>query len=206
MFTSGTLKKSLVEALCLWKNLCSRKNQERKKVLSKKKKKKKARRRKKEYHSVKKRKIFLCKRDMLCRSSTMASIFRTKKSPSNQTLPYTMLKTRFPFLYWSLDTKTSTIASNRNFKSCLSICCLAPQHIFRLLHFYRGFSLPLATLLIIVSPSSTLHRAIENLDPSSLTPGGAVVPLLAVGGDEIISWRGEMLFANLYELKSRIWF
>ena len=32
--------KSLVEALCLWKNLCSRKNQERKKVLSKKKKKK----------------------------------------------------------------------------------------------------------------------------------------------------------------------
>ena len=111
-----------------------------------------------------------------------------------------------PFLYWSLDTKTSTIASNRNFKSCLSICCLAPQHIFRLLHFYHGFSLPLATLLIIVSPSSTLHRAIENLDPSSLTPGGAVVPLLAVRGDEIISWRGETLFANLYELKSRIWF
>ena len=138
---------------------------------------------------------------MLCRSSTMASIFRTKKSPSNQTLPYTMLKTRFPFLYWSLDTKTSTIASNRNFKSCLSICCLAPQHIFRLLHFYRGFSLPLATLLIIVSPSSTLHRAIENLDPSSLTPGGAVVPLFAVSGGEMISWRGEILFANLYELK-----
>ena len=69
----------------------------------------------------------------------MASIFRTKKSPSNQRLPYTMLKTRFPFLYWSLITKTSTIASNRNFKSCLSICCLAPQHIFRLLHFAAGF-------------------------------------------------------------------
>ena len=144
MFTSGTLKKSLVEALCLWKNLCSRKNQERKKVLSKKKKKKKARRRKKEYHSVKKRKIFLCKRDMLCRSSTMASIFRTKQSPSNQTLPYTMLKTRFPFLYWSLDTKTSTIASNRNFKSCLSICCLAPQQgltRWRFSMFAVGFSL-----------------------------------------------------------------
>ena len=81
---------------------------------------------------------------MLCRSSTMASIFRTKKSPSNQTLPYTMLKTRFPFLYWSLDTKTSTIASNRNFKSCLSICCLAPQHIFRLLHVCRGLFFALA--------------------------------------------------------------
>ena len=30
-------KNSLVEVLCLWKNLCSRKNQERKKVLGKKK-------------------------------------------------------------------------------------------------------------------------------------------------------------------------
>ena len=208
MFTSGTLKKSLVEALCLWKNLCSRKNQERKKVLSKKKKKKEKNgpKKKERVPFCKEKKNFLCKRDMSCRSSTLASIFRTKKSPSNQTLPYTMLKTRFPFLYWSLDTKTSTIASNRNFKSCLSICCLAPQHIFRLLHFYRGFSLPLATLLIIVSPSSTLHRAIENLDPSSLTPGGAVVPLFAVSGGEMISWRGEILFANLYELKSRIWF
>ena len=33
-------KNSLVEVLCLWKNLCSRKNQERKKVLGKKKKEK----------------------------------------------------------------------------------------------------------------------------------------------------------------------
>ena len=110
----------------------------------------------------------------------------------------------FPFLYLSLNTKTSTIASNRNFKSCLSICCLAPQHIFRFLHVCRGLSFALATLLLIVSPSSTLHRAIENLDPSSLTPGGAVVPLFAVSGGEMISWRGELLFANLYELKSRI--
>ena len=69
----------------------------------------------------------------------------------------------FPFLYLSLNTKTSTIASNRNFKSCLSICCLAPQHIFRFLHVCRGLSFALATLLLIVSPSSTLHRAIENL-------------------------------------------
>ena len=54
--------KSLVEALCLWKNLCSRKNQERKKVISKKKKKKvkKGPKKKeiKEYHSVKKRTKF----------------------------------------------------------------------------------------------------------------------------------------------------
>ena len=194
MFTTRTLKKSLVEALCLWKIFANGKIKSGKNSLVKKKKekRKKGPKKKEEYHSVKKKK-------------KISFVNETKKSPSNQTLPYTMLKTRFPFLYWNLDTKTSTIASSRNFKSCLSICCLAPQHT-RLLHFYRGFSLPLATLLIIVSPSSTLHRAIENLDPSSLTPGGAVVPLLAVWGDEIISWRGETLFANLYKLKSRIWF
>ena len=94
------------------------------------------------------------------------------------------------------------MVSNRNFKSWLPICCLAPQHIFQPLHFCRRFSLP---LLIIVSSSSRVHWAIENLDPPSLTPGDAVVPLFAVSGDEIISWRGEMLFANLYELKFRIW-
>ena len=106
----------------------------------------------------------------------------------------TMLKTRFYFLYasTSLDTKTLTIASNRNFESCLSICCLAPQHIFRFFHLCRGFSpLSLATLLIVKSSSSTLYRAIEikkrvcewllfagNHDPSSLAPGGSVVPLV----------------------------
>ena len=54
------LKKSRVEALCLWKNLCSWKYQKQEKFLSKKKKRKEAEkqalRRKKEYHSVKKRK------------------------------------------------------------------------------------------------------------------------------------------------------
>ena len=128
-------------------------------------------------------------------SSTLASRFRTKKSLSYQNLPYTMLKTRFYFLHasTSLDTKTLTIASNRNFESCLSICCLAPQHIFRFFHLCRGFSpLSLATLLIVKSSSSTLYRAIEikkkrvcewllfagNHDPSSLAPGGSVVPLV----------------------------
>ena len=53
-----------------------------------------------------------------------------------------MLKTRFPFLYasTSLDKKALTIASNRNFESCLSILCLAPQHIFRFFKFGAGIS------------------------------------------------------------------
>ena len=77
-----------------------------------------------------------------------------------------MLKTRFPFLYasTSLDAKTfvyKTLASDRNFESCMSIRCLAPQHILQFFHFCRGCFLALATLLIIVSSSLTLHLAIE---------------------------------------------
>ena len=145
-----------------------------------------------------------------------------KKSPANQNLPHIMFKTRFPFLYvsTSLDTKTLTIASNRNFESCMSIRCLAPQPGSRFFHFCRGFPLPLATLLIIVSSSSTLFERSRykkrcqqwvtfsgNLDPSSLTPGAPVV--LLVWGfkrrrDNLLAWRE--LFANLYELKSCIRF
>ena len=145
-----------------------------------------------------------------------------KKSPANQNLPHIMFKTRFPFLYasTSLDTKTLIIASNRNFESCMSIRCLAPQPGSRFFHFCRGFPLPLATLLIIVSSSSTLFERSRykkrcqqwvtfsgNLDPSSLTPGAPVV--LLVWGfkrrrDNLLAWRE--LFANLYELKSCIRF
>ena len=150
-----------LEALFSRKNLCSWKN---KKSLVKEKEKKQAQRRKKEHFSVKKRKKLRCDSDWYWRSSTLTSRFRTKKSPSNQSLPcYIMLKTRFPFPYAStgLDTKTLTIASNRNSESCRSIRCLAPQHIFRFFHFCHGFPLPLATWLIFVSSSSTLHWAIE---------------------------------------------
>ena len=69
---------------------------------------------------------------------------RTKKSPSNQNLPYMMLKTRFPFLYasTSLDTKTLTIALNFNFESYMTIRCLAPQHVLRFFHFWWLLCLP----------------------------------------------------------------
>ena len=55
-----------------------------------------------------KKKNFLCESDWYWRSSKLASRFQTKKSLSNQNLPYIMLKTSFPFLYanTSLDTKT----------------------------------------------------------------------------------------------------
>ena len=134
-----------------------------------------------------------------------------------------MLKTRFPFLYasTSLDAKTfvyKTLASDRNFESCMSIRCLAPQHILQFFHFCRGCFLALATLLIIVSSSLTLHLAIEikkkrvcigflfpgNLGRKSVTLGNPVV-LLACGSrrrDNLLAWG--KLFASPYELKSRI--
>ena len=74
--------------------------------------------------------------DLKWRSATPASRFRTEKSPSNKKLPNMMLKTGST----SLDTKALTIASNRNFESCLSIRCLAPQHIFRFFQFGAGIS------------------------------------------------------------------
>ena len=86
------------------------------------------------------RKKILCESDWYWQSSTLASRFRTKKSPSNQNLPHLMSNTRFPFLYasTSLDTKTLTTTSNRNFGSCMSVRCLAPQNMFRFFHFCCG--------------------------------------------------------------------
>ena len=86
------------------------------------------------------RKKILCESDWYWQSSTLASRFRTKKSPSNQNLPHFMSNTRFPFLYasTSLDTKTLTTTSNRNFGSCMSVRCLAPQNMFRFFRFCCG--------------------------------------------------------------------
>ena len=49
----------------------------------------------------------------------------------------------------------------------------------------------------------------HNLGPGRIpwaSFAATVVPLFAVSGGEMISWRAEILFTNLYELKSRIWF
>ena len=62
--------------------------------------------------------------------------FWTKKSPSNHNLPCMMSKTSFPFLYasTSFDTKTLSIASNRNFES---LC----RFVVLLLSTFSGFSI-----------------------------------------------------------------
>ena len=116
LFTLRTWQNSRVKALCFWKNLCSWKNKKQKEVCWKK--------RKKEYHSVK-------------ASPTLAFRFQTKTSPSYRNKSYIKLKPTFPFICASIshDTKTWTIAWNREFESCLWIRCLSSQHIFRFFHF-----------------------------------------------------------------------
>ena len=147
---------------------------------------------KEEKNSVKIRNKFLCESDWYWRSSTLASRFRTKKSPSSQNVPYIMLKARFPFLYASVDTKTLTtagspsMASNRNLESCLYIRCPAPQHIFQFFHFCCGIFFCFWQLcsLLFRPPQRSTNRVCngllfpEDLDLSSLTPGGSVVPLV----------------------------
>ena len=67
------------------------KSKEEESCRGKKKEKKQTLRRKKGYHSVKKRKNFLCDRDWYWESSSLASRFQTKTLLSNQNLPYMMV-------------------------------------------------------------------------------------------------------------------
>ena len=223
LFTSRTLLDSLVESLCLWKIFACGKIKSGRKS-SVKKKGRQSQRREKGYHSVEKRKKYLCESDWYWQSSTLTSRFRTKKSLSNQKLPYMMLKTRFPFLYasTSLGTKTLTISSNRNFESCMSIHCLASRHIFRFFHFCRGFFLCFWQLCSFLCrpPQHSLKRSRQKLiDMSAMDyfsreililrnwrQEGPVVLLVYAfrKQDNLLAWR--WLFANLNELNSRIWF
>ena len=202
------------------------KNQKRKKVTGKKRKK---RREKKNWPKEERKSTILSRKEKtLWKRQVLAGLhavqISNKKSPANQNLPHIMFKTRFPFLYasTSLDTKTLTIASNRNFESCMSIRCLAPQP--GSWFFFPFFAVvflclwQLCSLLCRPPQRSLSDRDIKkgvsngllfsgNLDPSSLTPRGPV--LLLVWGfkrrrDNLLAWRE--LFANLYELKSCIRF
>ena len=102
------------EAFCFRKIFSHGKIKSGRKSLVKKKKKKKRKKRerlkeeRKGTNLSRKEKNFLCESDWYWRSSKLAFRFQTKKSLSNQNLPYIMLKTSFPFLYasTSLDTKT----------------------------------------------------------------------------------------------------
>ena len=147
--------------------------------------------------------------------------FQTKKSLSNLNLPYIMLKISFPFLYASTspDTNTFTIASDHNFET---VC----QFVVLLLSTFCGFSIfatgfafgfgnfvqycvvlftclqwvtfPKKSWPIVIDVRKSWSIVIDTR--RSHCPIGLrfqKVSNLLVGCE---------LFANLYELKSWIWF
>ena len=122
-----------------------------------------------------KEKKVLCESERYRRSSTLASRFQTKKSPSNQTLPHIMLKTRFSFYLCKCQPWHGSFLCLRQL--CPLLCRLSQRST----EWSRLKKKSVSNWLLFAG----------NLDPSLLTPGG--VPLshwLAVSGDEIISWRG----------------
>ena len=123
-----------------------------------------------------------------------------------------MLKTRFPFICAS-----TSLDTNRNFESCLSIRCLAPVFLFfpRVFSFAFGNFAHYDCVVLLSTPLSYRDKQKKrvciglflpgNLDPSSLTLGVPVVPSVCSfrRRDNLLAWR--VFFANLHELKSRIW-
>ena len=123
----------------------------------------------------------------------LTSRFQTKKSLSNQNLPYIILKISFPFLYASTspDTNTFSIASDHNFETVCQFVVLLLSTFAVFTFLPQVLPLALATLLNIVSSSLRVCNGLlfprnldpssltsGNLDPLSLTPGGSIVPLV----------------------------
>ena len=120
-----------------------------------------------------------------------------------------MLKTRFPFIYAS-----TSLDTNRNFESCLSIRCLAPQHIFRFFHFCCSFfsafgNFAYNCIVLLNTPLIGRDKKKNKTKQKKQKKASAIgyfsrkifihrhqhheVPLslwFAVSGGEIISWRG----------------
>ena len=152
-----------MEALCLWKNLCSWENQKRKKVPGKKIKKKKTDSKKRERvpFCQKRKKIPFWKRLVLAELHAGAQIsnkevaIKPKSAKHNVKITFPFLNARTSLIYIQKQLK---IASNRNVESRLSIRCPAPQHILRSFHFCRYFFLclkKLCSLLCHLSQCST---------------------------------------------------
>ena len=184
-------------------NLCSWKNQKRKKVLGKKTRRKEER--KGTTLSGKEKKSFV-KATCASGAFTLASRFRTKKSLSIQNLTYMMLKTRLPFLYasTSLDTKTSTIASNRNFKAVCRFVVLLLSSFCGFSIFAAGFSFAFGNFARYCNV--LLNAPLSDRDKKKVFEMGYFSREIlirrhwrqevlssywfAVSGGEIISWRG----------------
>ena len=128
--------------------------------------------------------------DWYWRSSTLASRFRTKRSPSNQNLSYKKLKPRFPFTHASTNVDTKPTASDRMLRGCLSIRCLASQHISRFFHFWRDIFLNAPRSDRDKKVSAMGYFSQEILIHRHWRQEVLLSHWFAISGSEIISWRG----------------
>ena len=150
-----------MEALCPWKN------QKQKKVLGRKKKwKRNFGPKKKERKSTilsRKEKNSSWQRPVLAKLCAGVQVSNIEVAVKPKFTTHNVKKeVSFSLYKYQPYTKTLKVASNCNFESCLSICCLAPLHILSFFAFLlRVLPLPFLTLLIIVSSSPMLHWAIE---------------------------------------------
>ena len=122
-----------------------------------------------------KEKKVLCESERYRRSSTLASRFQTKKSPSNQTLPHIMLKTRFSFYLCKCQ-------PSHGFFLCLKqLCPLLCRPSQRFNEWSRLKKKSVSNWLLFAG----------NLDPSLFTPGGPLVPLACGfrGWNNLLAWR-----------------
>ena len=151
LFASRTSQNPRVGALCLWKIFCLWRNQKWKKVRYIKRQPTGAKTEPKEER----------KSTILSRKEKKSFVKATGTGGAPRWRLVQMFKMRFPFLYarTSADTKTFTIASNRNFESRLSILSCFSAH-FPVFHFCHGFFFCLRQLfpLLCCPPQRSTKR------------------------------------------------
>ena len=214
-FTKFTRESSL-----FMENLCSWKNQKRKKVLGEKTRRKEER--KGTTLSGKEKKNLLWKRLVLAELLRWLPDFEQRSRCQSKIWRTWCWKRGYLFFMQvpALIQKTSTSASNRDFKAVCRFVVLLLSSFCGFSIFAAGFSFAFGNFarycnVLLNAPLSDRDKKKSvwngllfpgNLDPSSLTPGGPIV-LLVCGfrrRNNLLTWRE--LFANLYELKSGIWF
>ena len=113
------------------------------KIKSGRKKKKKKQERK--YHFVKKRKENLLRKRLVLAELHAGIQISNREVAVKPNIAIHDVENEVSFFCMQVPASTKIltiyISSNRNFESCMTIRCLAPQHIFRFFHFCRWFFL-----------------------------------------------------------------
>ena len=140
-FTKFTRGISLEKSLLVEKSFLVEKSLlvEKSKVEGKKKKQER------KYHFVKKRKENLLRKRLVLAELHAGIQISNREVAVKPNIAIHDVENEVSFFCMQVPASTKIltiyISSNRNFESCMTIRCLAPQHIFRFFHFCRWFFL-----------------------------------------------------------------